>query len=371
MGRRSIHLGVTAGGTGGHVYPAFAIAEAALRRRHRVTVFLAGQHREGHLAQAAERGLTAVPLSAPRLPGRSARLLVFPFAFGWAKLAAFRALHHAGCEALLGMGSFAAAPACAAAIGLRLPLLVHEGNAVIGKTNRLLRPWVRGLAYSLPPAPGQRLPKRAVFTGLPVRQALLDALESRKDVRPEDYQAWELLPERRTVLVFGGSQGAHRINAAVAQAAHGVAEQGDRLQLVHLTGASDQEMVQSAYAAAGLRACVRAYEPRMDRLYALADLVLCRAGAATITELALFAKSAILVPLACAADDHQTANAREFARRTPARVVPEAELSPALVTDLLSKWLAGQEILSRPEADPFQPPVDAAERVVDLVEEVV
>lgn len=336
----SYHLVIASGGTGGHFFPTLAIAREARAHGVRVTLLVAGHHCEEQIALARERELSAEAVPAFRLPRGAVSTMLFPFRLLRSLLAAWFRLRRLRPDVVLGMGSFVAVPVCLAAALRRTPLVLHEGNARVGKANRFLSRWARVLATSLPVVPGQDIRCPQARTGMPLRESLLRAAE--RKVLPEGYfSELGLMPGRPVLLVFGGSQGAQSINGVMREALSLLGEHARRFQVIHLTGAEEEvnaSLVQ-AYREAGTRAWVRRAEPHIENCYLAADLVFCRAGASTISELAVFGKSAILVPYPAAAEDHQTANAQTVTNRDAARLLPDNAATPDTVASLLRDWL--------------------------------
>jgi UDP-N-acetylglucosamine--N-acetylmuramyl-(pentapeptide) pyrophosphoryl-undecaprenol N-acetylglucosamine transferase len=232
---------------------------------------------------------------------------------------------------------------------LRRPLLIHEQNAIPGKTNRLLAPLARrvmeGFPGSLPAA------RHAVHTGNPVRAEIL--------ALPAPEQRFTDRSATLRLLVVGGSLGAQVLNETVPQAI-GLLPAGERPQIHHQTGAAGIEAVQRSYRGVADTARVEAFIKDMAAAYAWADLVVCRAGALTVAELAAAGVAAVLVPFPHAVDDHQTANANYLVTAGAAVLVPQAELDAAALASLLARFVGHRDellemaraarALARPEA---------------------
>ncbi len=316
---------IMAGGTGGHIYPALAVAEEL--RRRQVVVHWLGTRRglESRLVPQAGLKLHTVAVTGLRRHGLRAWLLAPPALI----LALLQSLWHLLVlrpAAVLGMGGFASGPGGVAAWLLRIPLLLHEQNALPGTTNRLLAP----LAWRLLEAfPGAFAPRPAICTGNPVREAI-----ARLPARPAGAS-----PEEQTVrlLVVGGSQGAAVLNRVVPAALALLAGQPNppRLEVWHQTGAGRDTETAKRYQQHGVAARVEPYLHAIEQAYAWADLVICRAGAMTIAELAVAGLPALLVPYPFAVDDHQTANAEYLAKRGAALLVPERDLTPPHLAELV------------------------------------
>ncbi len=322
---------IAAGGTGGHFYPGLVLAQT-LRQRGWQPLMLVRVDDPALFRLEAE-GIPAVPLDLQglsRRPGPGWAL------FSW-KLArslrlAGRILRDFKPDVAVGMGGYLTFPAAFAARRRGVPCAVHESNAVLGLANRASVALGATLLRGLPPAPGEAAGQ---LTGTPVRPTLwspADAAAARRDLGLE--------PGLPTVLVFGGSQGARGINqaapTALAQAASVIA---GGIQVLHLAGFKSASEVTGLYSKAGFAQAhvkVLPYLDSMEKGYAAADLVVSRAGASTIAELAGLRKPAILVPYPHATRRHQDANAALLAAAGAARIVPEAELDSRLAVELRS-----------------------------------
>ncbi len=305
---------IVAGGTGGHVYPGLAVAEA-LRRRG-VELHWMGTRRgiEARVVPAQGFPLTTIPVSGLRRAGWL-RWLGAPVTVLAGVVCAIAAMVRVRPGVVLGMGGFVSGPGGVAAWLCRRPLLIHEQNAVPGLTNRLLS---RLAARVLEAFPGSFAPEvHAIAVGNPVREAIAG-------LAPPAARA--AARRRPAVLVFGGSRGARALNEIVPAAL--IAGAVPDLQVLHQCGAADVEATRARYAAApdGMQCEVVAYIEDMAAAYAAADLVIARAGALTVFEIAAAGIAAVLVPYPHAVDDHQTANARHLVDREAALLMPESEL---------------------------------------------
>ena len=239
-------------------------------------------------------------------------------------------------DLVLGVGGYVTGPVILAARLLGVPCCIHEQNSVPGLTNRLLGRFVHKIFISLPGSEPYFPAAKTVLTGNPVRQELLSA--AAMPVKKEN--------QSPTLLVLGGSQGAHRINMLMLQA---FAEHRSALPLgltvIHQTGSRDEEEVRKEYTRLGIRAQVAAFFTDMATLYREADLVVSRAGATTLTELMLFAKPAILIPYPYAADNHQEKNGLFLAERGGAKMFVETDLTgPALAREIVRLIIDKEEL---------------------------
>ena len=354
---------VLAGGTGGHVYPALAVARELQARGYRVAWVGTRRGLEGRVVPAAGITLHHLPVRGLRGKGLLDTLRGILALLVSAVMALWLVLRlRPAC--VIGMGGYAAGPVGLMAFLLRRPLVLHEQNAVAGTTNRLLAPLASVRLSGLPDV----FPARHAgeFVGNPVRAELIQAARARQ---------WYYDAERPLrLLVLGGSLGARPINEVIVPLLLALKTAGcDPLPLVwHQCGDAHVESVRRAYAAADLEG-VRcdAFIEDMAGAYAWSDLVLCRAGALTIAELAVMSRPSLLVPLPHAIDDHQRRNALYLSDRGAALLLPQASLTAeGLAAQCLSLMRDPQRlaVMSRKAAACAMP--GAAATVADRCEEV-
>jgi UDP-N-acetylglucosamine--N-acetylmuramyl-(pentapeptide) pyrophosphoryl-undecaprenol N-acetylglucosamine transferase len=248
-----------------------------------------------------------------------------------------------------------------------VPVLLHEQNAVPGMANRLLARWARpaAVAVGMPTAAAFFRRTRVVVTGNPVRREVQGGNRA---------AARETLGIRQEVvvpLIFGGSQGAHRLNVAALEALPLLAAERDRLHPIHATGERDLETVRQGYGALGFRATVAAFVREMGAAYAAADVAICRSGAMTLAELAAVGKPALLVPYPHAANDHQRLNAEAFAAAGAARTLADRDCTGAAMADFIREACRAPETLRAMgrRAQALATP-GAAERIAALVADI-
>jgi UDP-N-acetylglucosamine--N-acetylmuramyl-(pentapeptide) pyrophosphoryl-undecaprenol N-acetylglucosamine transferase len=303
---------IMAGGTGGHVFPALAVADHLRARGWRVVWLGAPAGMEGRLVP--QHGYELAPVRFAGLRGRGvlAKLLLplnLLVAF-WQSLRALRA-HRP--DVVLGMGGYIAFPGGMMAALLGRPLAIHEQNSIAGLANRVLAGVADRILVAFPGAL-----KRSTPTGNPVREAIAHV--------PPPAQRFAGRSGPLRVLVVGGSLGAAALNERVPQAI-ALLPAGERPRIVHQSGAKHLEALRAAYAAAGVAAELVPFIDDMAQAYADADVAICRAGAITIAELAAVGVPAILVPYPFAVDDHQTTNARYLADAGAAILVQQRDLT--------------------------------------------
>ncbi len=317
MKKNGLRIVVACGGTGGHVFPGVATALRLRERGHEVELWLAGRDIEKSLAGAWDGavhpvGIRPVPWRSPLKACAGIGSQLSAFARLRARLGRERA------DAILAMGGYAGVAPVLAARSRGVTVILHESNAVPGRANTVLSRLARVTALAFQSA-NRFLPGRVTqWTGMPVRRDLLER-------RPLD----GIVPESFTVLVMGGSQGAHRLNVLAGEALCRFPPAEARgLSVIHLAGERDAAEVRSLYREAGIEAQVFGFLSDIGRAYAAADAVICRAGAASCAELCLAGLPALLVPLPNAARDHQTANARVMAEAGASEYCAQADLTP-------------------------------------------
>lgn len=315
---------IMAGGTGGHVYPALAVAHELKRRGHEVVWMGAPESFEARVVPKQGFPIELVRVSGLRGKG-VVKLLLAPLLIARAMLDAWAALRRRDPKVVLGMGGFAAGPGGLVARLWGVPLVIHEQNAAAGLTNR----WLARIAQRVLQAFPDTFTAGATV-GNPVR-AEIQAVAS-----PEQRLAGRA--GRGRVLVIGGSQGARALNERVP-AALALLPEGERPEVRHQAGRT-LEVAQAAYARAGVSATVEAFIEDMASAFAWADLVVCRSGASTVAELAAAGCPAVLVPFPAAVDDHQTRNADYLVRAGAAVLMPEATLTANALAAQLRLLLA-------------------------------
>ncbi|MGH9406187.1 MAG: undecaprenyldiphospho-muramoylpentapeptide beta-N-acetylglucosaminyltransferase [Terriglobia bacterium] len=356
---------IAAGGTGGHIFPALAVAEE-LRSRStaraaskdspcRIEFVGGGRELEARLISAA--GFPLHRVAARGLKGiggwrKLRNFVVLPRSF-WDVMKVLRVFRP---DVVVGMGGYAGGPVMLEASIWRTPTLLIEPNVTPGFTNRVLAPLVRLAAVGFESAGAVYGPK-ARFVGHPVRAAFHRIAPK---VHAPPY----------TVLILGGSQGSKAINDAMIGTLPLFAGCANRFRIVHQAGSAGAQRVREAYAGAGVDAEITEFIDDVPRAFEAADLVVSRAGASTVAELAAAGKAALLVPFPAAADDHQLANARALERAGGARILEQRDLTPQRLFNEVCELcrpeaLSGMDRRARGLARP-----DAAAAIADLVEEL-
>ncbi len=348
-----------AGGTGGHIYPAIAVAKELLLRDAANEVLFVGTVRGLETKIVAENGFQLSLIDSSGLKnvgfiGKLKGLSVLPKSF----LEARQLIRQFRPHVVVGAGGYVSGPVVMMAAIMGVPTLVMDSNALHGFTNRQLARFIDKAALTFDEA----LPffgKKGVVTGNPVRK-----------------EFFKIAPKERTdkfhVLVFGGSQGARAINNAVTDALPEMAGLAGRVTFTHQTGESDFEKIRQLYKRSEFpNADVRPFISDMVTEFANADLIICRAGATTCAELAAAGKAALMIPLPTAADDHQRKNAEAMSRAGAARMIAQTDLSGKRIAAEISELAASPETISEMEsAAKAMGRADAAEQAADIIEEL-
>lgn len=323
---------IMAGGTGGHVFPALACAQELIRRGAQVHWLGSQKGMERELVGRAGLSMSLISVEGLRGKGKLA-LVLAPFKLSQAILQALAVVRRIRPDCVLGMGGFASGPGGFAAWLLRRPLVIHEQNAIAGYTNRILARLATKVLEAFPDSFG---PGVATCVGNPVRVdiASLDEPERRLSARQG----------RVRLLVLGGSRGAAAINECLPQALALLPEE-IRPEVIHQSGQGQLEKTQGAYVACGIGGDVRPFIDDMKAVYDWADLVVCRAGALTLAELCSVGLGAVLVPYPHAVDDHQTANARYLEANGAAVLMPQAQMTPQRLAEVLAELLGDRKRL--------------------------
>ena len=348
---------IMAGGTGGHVFPALAVASELHRRGHEVHWLGSVAGIESRLVPASGYPLHALRISGVRRAG-IARMLMLPWVLLSSLLAALRLVRRLRPGLAVGFGGFASGPGGIAARLCGVPLVVHEQNAVAGLTNR----WLAHVATRVLEGFSGAFGDRGITVGNPVREDI--------EALPEPEARYRNRAGPLRIQILGGSQGALGLNRKLPAALAAVFPASE-VQIHHQAGAGRVEEARFAYREAGIEARISEFIDDMARAYAEADLVICRAGASTVAEVAAAGVATVFVPLPTAVDDHQRHNAEWLVRARAARLLPQAELDGKG----LARALAGlhsrealEAMAARARAMAFP---ESAARVSDLCEEVM
>lgn len=348
---------VMAGGTGGHVFPALAVAAALRDRGHTVEWLGTRAGIEAELVPANGFVLYTINVAGVRGKGVGAKLMA-PLQIAralWQAVAVVRAVRPA---VVLGLGGFASGPGGLAAKLLGIPLVIHEQNAVAGTTNRILARFATRVLEAFPGALN-----KGEFTGNPVR-ADISAIAA-----PQQRGLGARKPLH--LLVLGGSLGATAINSLVPRALS-LLSHDKRPQVRHQCGRKNVDATTAAYRGVGVEAQVEPFIADMAEAYEWADFVVCRAGALTVSELAAAGVGALLIPFPAAIDDHQTKNGQWLANHNAAIVLRQSDLTPTVLVNELEQLIDSPvRLLAMANNSRALAKADATARVADICEEVM
>lgn len=337
------------------------MARGLVRRHRHAYVAFAGTGRGIESRVLAVEGFHFEPIRSAGLMGKSLRAVARTVAMTPLTLFdAARVLRRARPDLVIGLGGYSAGPVVLLAALAGRSTMLMEQNAVPGMTNRLLAPIVQAAAVSFA-ATATCFGAKAFVSGNPVREDFFD-------VARVDRTARRGAP---TVLVLGGSQGAHSINAALVDAADAFAAMRGGMRMIHQTGEADREWVRDAYGRAGLDARVEAFFETVHDEMSAADMVVCRAGATTLAEVAAAGLPAVIVPLPTAANDHQRRNAAAFATAGAAEVVEEADLERRLVSRLMALAEDHERRVAMSAAAARMAAPDAVDRILQRAEQLI
>jgi len=354
---RKMRLIVTSGGTGGHLFPGIAVATAMRERIDSAQVLFIGASRLLDQQALAGLGFELAVLECGGVKGLGVggwlrTLLLMPGSV----LTAISMLKRFRPDVVFGVGGYVTGPVLLAAKFLRVPIAIHEQNSVPGMANRMAGKLADRVFISLPCTPAFP-PVKTIQTGNPLRWEILEAAKKEKSKT-----------DTPTVLVLGGSQGAHRVNVLMMEAMEKLHDNHAPLRLIHQTGAADREQVANCYAQLGIDAEVAAFIRDMAGVYSQADLVVSRAGATTCAELAAMGLPALLIPYPYAADNHQVTNGKYYVNGDAARMLQESGLTGGILARSISECLQNRAELHTMAANMKTLAMpDATDRIVDAL----
>jgi UDP-N-acetylglucosamine--N-acetylmuramyl-(pentapeptide) pyrophosphoryl-undecaprenol N-acetylglucosamine transferase len=359
---RGAGMVIAGGGTGGHLFPGIAIAEEFLARNPANRVLFIGTERGLEKRILGSLGFPLRTLKVEGLQGRGTfQILASLLRIPGSMLASFRILHTFQPDIVVGVGGYASGPAVLAARLMGIKTAIAEQNAFPGLTNRILGCFVHRIFVTFPASARWFPAGRIRITGNPIRIAFLaDKPAGHKD------------DPRFTMLIFGGSQGAHAINRVVIEALRDLAHMKDQIRFIHQTGEKDRETVAQAYREQGFTAEVSPFILDMAAAYRAADLLLCRAGATSIAEITAGGKAALLIPFPFAVNDHQTQNAELLARAGAAQMIQEKGLNGRKLAAVIERlYRHPEEIKQMETVSASMGNIRAAVDIVDACMELI
>ncbi len=336
--RANIRVLLTGGGTGGHLFPAVAAAQEFQRQLPETQILFVGTRRGVDTKSLAVYGFPSESIRCYGLKGKNPlellkALAILPLSF----IQAGRIIRRFRPDIIFGVGGYVTGPVIVAGKAMGIPAVIHEQNSVPGLANRKLGRLVDRVCLSMAGSGAWFPAEKTVYTGNPVRRDILDLAQSpppRKD-------------QKRTLLVLGGSQGARAVNQLVAEGLRSLPDDvlAD-LRLIHQTGEADAATVREQYAGRGIDALVQPFFTGMAEVYGQADLLVSRAGATTLSEIAVLGKPAILIPYPYAADNHQEKNGDHYVAGGGAIQYRQSELSSTRLAELIGNLIRDENTLN-------------------------
>jgi UDP-N-acetylglucosamine--N-acetylmuramyl-(pentapeptide) pyrophosphoryl-undecaprenol N-acetylglucosamine transferase len=361
MGKK-LKIAIACGGTGGHIFPGLATGRALIERGHEVTLWMAGKDVEHDAVKDWPGEIVTIPSEGFQF-GVSLRSLRTMFRLYRAYQHALPVMREQAPNVVLAMGSYASFGPVKAAAKLGIPYVLHEANLVPGRAVSYLARKADTVAISFEKTSYYLKHHHLTVTGMPLRKELQQAAEQPRAARTAD--------DPLRILVVGGSRGAQVLNETIPQAIAAAAEKGLKLEVEHVAGLQDKEAVEAVYSKLGANARVHQFVQDMERKYLTADLAICRSGAATCAELAVFGVPALLVPYPYAVRNHQLSNARALQDSGAADVVAQEDLTATWLRDYLINVSQRPERLEHmATAMKKRAQTHAAERLADLLEQV-
>lgn len=349
---------IVAGGTGGHLYPGISVAKKLIEKQHKVLLVIRAKELEIKAVSAAH--LEYATIAGTGLKKSLAGLIKFGLQFlkGFGQAKSIMARFNP--EVILAMGNYLSLPLAIAGWQRKIPVVLHEQNCLPGKATKFLAKKAAAICVSFVDSAAylKNYESKIVFTGNPVRPEMLAA-----GTQPRDHQPGN-------ILVFGGSQGAHSINLAMVEALDRLESVRTKMTLTHLSGTKDQLLVEKGYQERNFNVSLSPYLNDMHEAYLRASLVVARAGAATLAELAYFGLPSILIPYPYAAEDHQRINAEVFVKAGAARIILDQDLNSQTLANNIIEMIQNETVLqqmSKAAQKLAQP--EAAENIVKVITE--
>lgn len=343
MAERGIHIMIAGGGTGGHLFPGVALARCFMERNPENRVLFVGTDREFECRTLEREGFDHLAIRAAGIKG----LGIFgkvkaAFKIPGALFQSSSIINEFKPDIIIGVGGYSSGPVALASWLKGIPVVVQEQNILPGITNKIMGRFASRIHVSFDESLGFFNAEKVMMSGNPVRQIILDA-RKRRDQRKADEQS-----RLFTLLVAGGSQGARSINKAMVESLSFLTDK-ENLHVIHQTGETDCESVRDAYEREGISAEISAFYTDMDVQYERADLVICRAGATTLSEITVMGLPSILIPYPYAADNHQVKNALSLVDKEAAEMIEDKELTGEYLASRLTYFRENPDELWRME----------------------
>ncbi|BCB95858.1 UDP-N-acetylglucosamine--N-acetylmuramyl-(pentapeptide) pyrophosphoryl-undecaprenol N-acetylglucosamine transferase [Dissulfurispira thermophila] len=353
---------IAGGGTGGHLYPGIAVAEEIKRRFPDANIIFVGTDHGIEAKVIPREGYPIKFLKAEGLVGKSLfkkiKALITFLSSIWGSYKILRSIRP---DIVIGVGGYASVGMVLTAHFKGIPTLILEQNSVPGFANKFLGRFVDAITLTYQESISFFSKEKSYLTGNPVRKQILQRDEKKA------YSVFPVEKERFTVFVFGGSSGARSINSAMVEALNYLLDLRQNIQFLHQTGEIDYDIVKDAYRRLGFNGIVVPFVYQMAEAYSISDIVICRAGATTLSEITAIGKPAILIPFPYAASNHQESNARKLQDMGAARVILDRDLSGEVLADAIRNLYVDEKARKEMQKAALAfGRADAAEKIVDL-----
>ncbi|MGA8179611.1 MAG: undecaprenyldiphospho-muramoylpentapeptide beta-N-acetylglucosaminyltransferase [Desulfobacterales bacterium] len=341
LGRHELRVVIAGGGTGGHLFPGIAVAEEFCARNPENSVLFVGTGNPFEVSILSGTGFAHRRITAEGVKGRGIRnQLVAMLKIPLGVVQSVLILKSFKPHLVIGVGGYSAGSLVVGAWLLRIKIVLHEQNILPGITNRMLSRFANRIYVSFPETKWGAAIEKIRFTGNPVRKEIVQAAKRQENTEVEASKK----KRRFSILILGGSQGAHRINMAILEGLKYL-ENKEEMFFAHQTGVYDEAQVRQGYDEHAVASDVRAFFKDMDKQYQNADLIICRAGATTVAEITAFGKAAIFIPFPFAADNHQALNARSLVGAGAAEMIDEKDLSANVMAQRINHYARQPEAL--------------------------
>lgn len=364
-----VRIIIAGGGTGGHLFPGIALAEELKRRNKDMKIVFVGTKRGIESKKLPQLGFDLVKISIMGLKRKiSIRNLLVPIYLIGGLVQSFALLNRIKPKVVIGTGGYVSYPILLLANLKKIPTLIQEQNSYPGITTRLLAPRVNRVCLTYENslkyfACAKKEPDKFKVLGNPIREDITQGDRERA------LKEFNLSPDKKTVFIFGGSQGAHKINLATLEALNDL---NDNLQLLWQTGGKDFDYIKENTKNTKIKLSLHPFVNQMGLAYAVSDLVVSRAGALTLAEITACGKPAILVPYPFATADHQRFNAQELEKKGAAKILPDNQLNRKSLAHLINQLLSDEGALKQmSKASKGLAKLDATSNIVDEIEELL
>ena len=338
---RTSRIVIAGGGTGGHLFPGIAIAQEFMTRNSNNSLLFVGTGKPFEIAALSEAGFIHKHITAEGIKGRGLwNQVVSILKIPKGVFESILILKRFKPDIVVGMGGYSAGPLAIGAWLMGIKIALHEQNILPGITNQILSRLADRIYVSFDDARTGLNTKKVLFTGNPVRKEILQCARNQKS----DEIVNSKQKQHFTILIIGGSQGAHSINMALLESIEQIKDK-DKFYFIHQTGIQDEAQVKNAYTRNGISCKVQAFFNDMARQYQKADLIICRAGATTVAEIKAIGKNAIFIPFPFAADNHQVLNARSLEKAGAAEMILEKDLSGKTLAERITFYASSPDTL--------------------------